>query len=77
MHALDAVDLLLQRNRDRRLHHLRIRAHIVAGNCDLRRSQIRIQRDGQRRNADRARQNDQQGADRRKNRALNEKIDQS
>ena len=77
VHALDAVDLLLQRNRDGGLDHLRVRADVVAGDRDLRRRQIRIQRDRQGGNGDGARQNDQQGADRGKNWPLNEKINQT
>lgn len=76
MHALDSVDLLLQRNRNCRLHHLRIRAYIVAADRDLRRSQVGVEGNRQCGNADRARQNDQQGANGRKNRPLNEKINQ-
>ena len=77
VHALDAVDLLLQRNGDRRLHHLRIGADVVAGDVDLRRSQVRIERDWQRGNADGSRKNDQERADRRKNGSLNKKINQT
>ena len=76
VHALDAVDLLLQWNRYRRLHHLRVRANVIAGNGDLRRRQVRVERDRQRRNADSARQNDQQRADGRKNWPLNKEINQ-
>ncbi len=74
VHALDAVDLLLQRRGHRRLHHLRVRAHVVAGNRHLRRRKSRIQRDRQRRYADRACDHDQQRANRRKNRSLDEKV---
>ena len=76
VHPLDAVDLLLQRNRNRRFDHLRVRADVVAGDGDLRRRQVRIQGDRQAGNGNRARQNDQQGANRRKNWPLNEKINQ-
>ena len=47
VHSLDAVNLLLQRNRYRGLHHLRIRTYVVARDRDLRRGQSRIQRDRQ------------------------------
>ncbi len=77
VHSLDAVDLLLQRNRDRGLDHLRVRAHVVAADRNLRRRQIGIQRDRQAGNGNCARQNDQQGADRGKNWPLDEKINQT
>ena len=48
VHALDAVDLLLQRSGDGGLDHLRVGAYIVAGDRDLRRRQRGIQRDRQR-----------------------------
>jgi hypothetical protein len=76
MHALDTIDLLLQRNCDRRLHYLRVRTHVVAGNGHLWRRQVRIEGDRQARDADRAGKNDQQGADCGKNRPPNEKINQ-
>ena len=76
VHPLDAVDLLLQRNRDRGLDHLRVRADVVAGDGDLRRRQDRIQRDRQAGDGNRSRQNNQQGANRGKNWPLNEKINQ-
>ena len=47
VHALDAVDLLLQRNRYRGLHYLRVRADVVAGDSNLRRREVGIKRDGQ------------------------------
>ena len=42
VHALDAVDLLLQWSRNRGFDHIRVCAHVVAGNGDLRRRQVRI-----------------------------------
>ncbi len=60
MHALNAVDLLLQRNGDGRFHDLRVGAHVIAGDRDLRRSEIRVQGDRKRRNAYGARQDNQQ-----------------
>src|ERR1022692_4583945 len=77
MHALDAIDLLLQRNGDRRFHHLGIGADIIAGDVDLGRRQVRIECDGQGRNAYCARKNDEQCADRGKNRPFNEKVNQA
>ena len=47
VHALDAVDLLLQRNGDRGLDHLRVRAHVVAADGHLRRRKIGIKGNGQ------------------------------
>ena len=76
MHPLDAVNLLLQRNRHRRLHHLRVGADVVACHRYLGRRQRRIERDRQRRNRHRASQNDQQRADSGKNRPSNKKVDQ-
>ena len=70
MHALDAVDLLLQRNGHRRFHHLRHsrpRSCLLTVTCGGARSGYK--RDRQRGNANRARENDQQRANRRKNRA--------
>ena len=40
VHALDSIDLLLQRNRDRRLHYLRVCTNVIAGDGDLGRSQL-------------------------------------
>src|SRR5580704_10496445 len=76
VHALDAVDLLLERYRYRRLHHLRIGTHVVAGDGDLRRREVRVERDRQRRDADGTRQNDQQSANGRKNGPLDKEINQ-
>ena len=74
LHALGAVDLLLERRGDRRFHRLRAGPGIDAGDADLRRREIGELRDGQCGNDDRARQNDEQGADRRENRAMDEEI---
>ena len=74
MHALDAVDLLLERRGYSRLDYAGIRAHIVAGYSDLRGRERRIKRNGQRGNGNRACQNNQQRADRRKNWPSNKKI---
>jgi hypothetical protein len=71
-HPLGAVDLLLQRRRDGRFDRLRVRADVDALHLDLRRRQLRILRDGQGRNADRARDDDQHRADRREDRTLDE-----
>ena len=77
VHALDAIDLLLQRNGDRGLHHLRIGAHVIAADVDLRRRQVGIEGNGQRRNAHGPRKNYEECADRGKNRPLNEKVNQT
>ena len=54
-HALDAVELLLERDGDRALDHVRARADVGAGHRDLRRREIRVLRDRQRRNGEQAR----------------------
>src|SRR6202171_4138013 len=76
VHPLDAVNLLLQRNRNGGFDYLRVRADVVAGDGDLRWRQVRIQRNRQTGDGNRPRQNNQQGADRRKNWPLNEEINQ-
>ena len=53
LHALDAVDDLLERRRDRAFDGLRVRAGVERGDGDRRRREIRIARDRQRRNGDR------------------------
>src|SRR5580700_425808 len=76
VHPLDAVNLLLQGNRNGGFDHLRVRTDVVAGDGDLRWRQIRVQRDRQTGDGNRPRQNNQQGAYRRKNWPLYEKINQ-
>ena len=76
MHAFDAVDLLLQRNGDGRLDDRGICSDVIAGDVDLRGREIRVQRNRQGRYANRSGEDDQQGTNRRKNRPLNEKINQ-
>src|ERR1019366_1805570 len=77
VHALDAIDLLLQRDGDRGLHHLCICPDVIAADVDLRRRQVRIERNWQRRNAHGSRKNYEECADRGKNRPLNEKVNQT
>ena len=74
VHAFYTIDLLLKRNGDRRLDHVRISTDVVAGHRDLWRSQSRIERNGKRRNRDCTRQNDQQRANCSKYRSSNKKI---
>ena len=73
-HALDAVDGLFEDDGDGGLDVLGVGADVVAGDDDLRRSELGVERDGQRGDADRAGENDQQGADRGEDRTVNEKI---
>ena len=74
LHALDAVDDLLERRRHRALHRLRVRAGVERRDGHGRRREVRIARDRQRRNRDRARENDQQRADRREDRPPDEEF---
>ena len=76
MHPLDAVNLLFQGNRNGGFDHLRVRTDVVAGDGDLRWRQIRVQRDRQNGDGNRPRQNNQQGAYRRENWPVYEKINQ-
>ena len=75
-HALDAVDRLLERRRDRGLDCLRVGAGVERGDGDLRRRQLGILRDRQRRNRDRAGEDDDQRADRREDRPADEGVDE-
>ena len=75
LHSRNAVDGLFQRNRHRGFHRLRVRTDVAAGNHHLRRRQIRELRNRKSRNRDRAAEHDQQRADCREHRPLNEKID--
>ncbi len=73
-HALDAVDGLLEDGGHCRLDVLRVGADVVAGDDNLRRCELRIERDGQRRDNDRAGKNNEKSADRSKDRTANEKV---
>ena len=73
-HALDAVDGLLEDDGDGGFNDLRVGADVVAGDDDLRRRELRIERDRQSGDADGAGENDEQSADRGEDRATNEKI---
>lgn len=77
MHALDAIDLLLQRSGYRRFHNLSIGAYIVAGNRNLRRCQIGIKGDWQRWNANRSGKDDEQRAYGGKDRPMNKEVNQT
>src|SRR5439155_17362384 len=76
LHSLGAVDLLLQRNRDRAFYRLRARTNVEAGNAHLRRSQVGKLRNRQRGNHRCARQNNQQRAYRSKDRTLDEEVNE-
>ena len=73
-HAFDAVDGLFEDGGHGGFDVLGVCADVVAGDDDLRRRELRIERDGQRRDADRAGEHDQQGADRGEDRAANEEV---
>ena len=74
-HALDAVDLLLERRRDRVGHDLRAGAGIVGADDDLRRRDLRKLRDRQQEKADRAGEHHDRGDRRGEDRALDEEAD--
>ncbi len=76
LHALGAVDLLLQRNGDRAFYRLCAGTGVETGDADLRGSQIWKLRDGQRGNYGSTRQNYQQGAHRGEHRASNKKLNE-
>jgi len=74
LHAFHTIDLLLERSGDGRFHGLGASAGVIGGNTDLRRREVRELRDGQSRNGNRPCENNQQGADCGKDRAVNEEI---
>ena len=74
-HALDAVDLLLERRRHRVGDDLRACARIVGADHDLRRRDLRKLRDRQQKKADRAGEHEDRGDRRGENRPLNEEAD--
>ena len=76
LHSLRAVDLLLQRNGDRRLHCLCAGANVPAAHGDLRRREVGELRDRQGGNYDGARENDQQCADGCEYRAAYEEVNE-
>ena len=73
-HALDAVDGLLEDGGDGGFDVLGVRTDVVAGDDDLGRSELWIERDGQGRDADGAGEHDEKSADRGEDRATNEKV---
>src|SRR5208283_2834501 len=75
LHAFGAVDLLFKRRGDGGLDGLGAGSGIDGGDTDLRRRQVGELCDGQRRNAHRAGENNQQGADGGEDRAMNKKVD--
>ena len=74
-HALDAVDLLLERRRHRVGDDLRARAGIIGADHDLRRRDLGELRDRQQKEADRAGEHHDRGDRRGKDRALDEEAD--
>jgi hypothetical protein len=77
VHTLDAIDLLLERYRYGGLDHCGVCAHVVAGDRNLWRRQVGIKRNGQARNADRPRKNNQQSAHGCENRPSYKKVNQT
>ena len=73
-HALDAVDGLLEDGGDGGLDVLGVGADVVAGDDDLRRREVGIERDRQGRDADGAGEHDEQRADGGEDWAANEEI---
>ena len=73
-HALDAVDGLLEDGGDGGFDVLGVGADVVAGDDDLRRSELGVERDGQRRDADGTGEHDEQSADCSEDRAANKEI---
>ena len=74
LHSGHAVDGLFHRRRHGRLHRLCVRADINAGHDHLWRRQFRELRNRQSGNCDRAAQHNQQRANRREHRPLDEKV---
>jgi len=75
LHPLGAVDLLLERRGDGRFDGLGTGAGINGGHSDLWRSEVGELSDREGGNADRARKNDEQGADGGKDGTMNKKVD--
>ena len=73
-HALDAVDLLLDRRSYRLLDGQRVRADIGRIHLDLRRDDVRVLRDGQARHGDKADDDRDDGNDHRHDRTVDEKL---
>ena len=74
VHALNTVDGFFQRDRDRRFDFLRARSNIGRTHRDLRRRQLRIQRDGQAGDDDRAGQNNEECANGGEDRPMDKEI---
>ena len=77
LHALSAVDLLLEGGGNSGFDGLGAGSGIDGRDADLRRREIGKLRDGKRGDADGACENDQQGADGREYGAMNKKVDHS
>jgi hypothetical protein len=75
LHAFGAVDLLLERRSNGGFDSLSAGPGIDGDDTDLRRREVRELCDGQRGNTNRAGENDQQGADRGEDGAMNKKVD--
>ena len=75
LHPFGAIDLLLQRRGHSGFDGLRTGSRINGGDADLRRREVGKLGDRQRGDAGCARENDEQGADGGKYRAMNKKID--
>jgi hypothetical protein len=73
-HVVDAVDLLLERRRHGLAHHLGRGAGIAGGDLNGRRRDLRILGDWQREIGGQTDQDDQNRADRREDRAVDEEV---
>ena len=73
--AVDAVDRLFERRGDGRLRGLRVRAGVGRGHGDDRRRDLRKLGDGQGRDRDQPGQHDEERADRREHRPVQEELD--
>ena len=73
-HVLDAIDFLFDGRGDGFSEHFRVRARIHGAHDDGRRCDFGILRDGQLEHRDPAHQHDDDGNDRRENRAANEEV---
>ena len=73
-HSLDAINGLLKDGGDGGLNVFGVGADVVAADNNLRRSELRVKRNRQSRNADSAGQHNKKGADRSEDWATNKKV---
>ena len=74
-HALDAIDRLLERRRDRGFNLLGVGTRVERRDVDLRRRQRRVLRDGHRRDGDQPGQDQHERTDRGEDRTADERVD--